>query len=662
MINYKVTQSNKTISILLAMFVIFIYYPVFNFPFINLDDFTAIVNNPDIKNGLNWESIKWSFTTTYYDYWHPLTWISHCFDWSLYGSNAGGHHLSNVILHLFNTIILFHFIFNLTKNKINSTFGAILFAIHPMHIESVAWIVERKDVLSMFWALLTLLFYTVYKNSNQAKFYIYGVIFYILCLMTKPMFVTLPFVLLLIDFTFSNETVWTQIASIKRFSKLFTNKIIFFTLSFSSAYFTYITVKSINAIGSFDNLPLINRIYNAINSYYEFLINFFVPYNVSIYHPYHNIDKITTILLPIGIVIFSISLILIIYRKNNLITIGVLWFLGSLVPVIGIIQTGSQSYADRFAYFPYIGLYISLISILSSSFKKHKNVSLILFCVFLSINNRYQLSFWESTEKLFRRSLQMDDSSLLLHTNLGQHYMLKNEIDSAKYHFEKAVIYDNQYPIGLYNLGILKLNNSKYTEAIEYFKKTISADSNYYDAYLTAAECYIELGNDTLTNLMLDKSKPHLYKSIKKNEHNYRTHYTLGKIHYFLNNIDSTVFYYKKSLSQNPDQWNIYNDLGLIYLNNNNSKLAMELFYKSIEFNQDKYEPWHNILLVTNKNKQYKETIKIASYALNKFPNNIKILHSRANAYYAINDRKKCQQDLNKIHDLDSNVIISMKD
>ncbi len=657
----NIYNNNRFIYFFFFSIIIILYFPVLNYEFIDLDDYTAIVNNPFIKNGLNWESIKWSFTTTYYDYWHPLTWITHIIDWQLYGPNAGGHHLTNVLFHILNTIVLFKFLLILLKNRLKPFFISLLFAIHPMHVESIAWAVERKDVLSMFWGLLTLYYYLIFKNYNITKYYLFSIFIFILCLMTKPMFVTIPFILILIDLLINDTTVLNQINSITKIRVLILNKTPFIILSILSAIFTIITVKTEHTLKSFNDLSLLNRIYNSINTYSKLYENLLFPLKTSIIHPYIPFENFSNIIFQLIIVILVTTTIIITFKNCKITIIGLIWFFVTLLPVIGLIQTGSQSYADRFVYFPYIGLYISLITIIFYNKKYFKNKIIIvsIFTLYLSFVNRTQLAHWQNTETLFTRSLQIDDRSLIIHNNLGKYYLNKGNIDSAKYHFEKSVFYNNEFKLGLYNTGLIRLHNNKNEEAIKLFQKVINLDPYYFDAYISLAECALKINNDSLLNTSLDQSLEYLQKTTKRD---YYLQYLLGKTYYYKNNLDSSIKYYELSLKQNPNQWESYNNIGTIYFNLKEYLKSSELYMKAISINKNALEPWKNILLITQIENDLQKTINLSTLAIELFPNEFSFYLSRAKAYHALNNFNLAKKDFIKAQMLNKNLVIKLEE
>ena len=351
-------QNSELIVItVLSVLVIFIYAQTVGFGFINFDDNQYVYENPFVASGLHWATIKWAFTEFHSANWHPLTWISHQLDATLFGLNAGGHHATNVIFHLINSILAF-VVFNKYTNCFwKSAVVAALFAVHPMHVESVAWISERKDVLStMFWFLTMWTYFGYVKNDKSRNCYLLTLLLFILGLMSKPMLVTLPFVLLLMDYGFLE-----RLKSRHDLKSLVIEKIPFFALSAISSYITILAQKSEGAIQSLEFLPFQTRLLNAVVSYAKYIVSFFYPVKLSVWYPYDENFAVWQIagsmVLLLAITAFCIWQI----RQRKYLLTGWLWFLGTLIPVIGLVQVGSQPIADRYTYIPYFGLFIMLV-------------------------------------------------------------------------------------------------------------------------------------------------------------------------------------------------------------------------------------------------------------------------------------------------------------
>ncbi|MHC4194038.1 MAG: glycosyltransferase family 39 protein [Planctomycetota bacterium] len=362
------------IYLTLVLATLAVYWQVHNYGFVNYDDPAYVSENQNIKSGITWDSIKWALTAGYAANWHPLTWLSHMLDWQLFGTDAGGHHLTNLFLHIANSLLLFTVLKRMTSALWPSAFVAALFALHPLHVESVAWITERKDVLSTFFWMLTVAAYLRYVERPSLGRYLLTLSLFALGLMAKPMLVTLPFVLLLLDhwplgrFQLAQAVEDSDGQRLKLVSvssrwkmsyRLVLEKVPFFALSAISSVVTFIVQRSAGAVTPVEKLPSHIRVINALTSYLVYIQKMIWPSRLAMFYPYPDKTRLMwqAIAFAPFFVFFSVAAIFLMHRRKYLFT-GWLWYLGTLVPVIGLIQVGSQACADRYTYVPLIGLFV----------------------------------------------------------------------------------------------------------------------------------------------------------------------------------------------------------------------------------------------------------------------------------------------------------------
>ena len=335
---------------------------------INFDDDKYITENNHIKSGINQENIKWAFGTVVSGNWHPLTLLSHMLDWSLFGANASGHHLINLLLHIGNALLLFFFFNRMTKNLWSSAFVAALFALHPLRVESVAWAAERKDVLSMFFGLASFYAYACYVENYKFSKYFLCLILFALSLMAKPMLVTLPFVLLLLDYwplerwqrALQKELSTPVKSRDYSISRLFWEKAPFLLLTIVSSIVTLWAQNKGGTIASMEGASFLTRIMNAIISYVSYLVKTFWPVNLAVFYPYQFSFPFWQILTSCFILIGITIVVIYAIKKLPFLFVGWFWYLGTLIPVIGLVQVASQAMADRYTYLPSIGIAIML--------------------------------------------------------------------------------------------------------------------------------------------------------------------------------------------------------------------------------------------------------------------------------------------------------------
>jgi tetratricopeptide (TPR) repeat protein len=447
----------RFIALLLALVTLLAYLPVVRDGFVNYDDQTYVTENPVVQKGLTWTGIQWAFTTGHGGNWHPLTWLSLMLDDELFGINAGAFHFVNVLFHAANTVLLFVLLWRLAGALWPAAFIAALFAWHPLHVESVAWIAERKDVLSTFFALLTLLAYAKYAMENCHRSFWLALIFFALGLMSKPMLVTLPFVMLLLDFwpvqRFNGSTV----------QRLFIEKIPFFALSAISCIVTFLAQRHGEAVMTLEQFPINLRFENAIISYGRYLLKTVWPFDLAVIYPLPNhlswIHAAAATSAPVLLLVSWIAWRG--CRTGPYLLVGWLWFLGTLVPVIGLVQVGSAALADRYTYFPLIGIFIAAVfgvRDLAERFQFPKIIlpaaSVLILGACLSLTER-QLSCWRDSESLFTHAIAVTRDNAAAEIDLGVALEQQGRQTEALAHYREAARISPENIQAHYNIGNL---------------------------------------------------------------------------------------------------------------------------------------------------------------------------------------------------------------
>ncbi len=521
-----ISENNRTVGIYLILILstIIAYWGVSNNDFISYDDHDYISENTHVRQGLNFGNIVWAFTTGRQGNWHPLTWISHMADCELFGLNAAYHHLHNVLLHLASTLLLFELLRRMTGAKWRSAFVAAAFALHPVHVESVAWAAERKDVLSgLFW-MLTIAAYVRYVKSPSVSRYLPVLTAFALGLMAKPMLVTLPFVLLLLDYwplkrfqRGAPGTSSTKHFQKKRVLELIKEKIPLFLCCIASSVITYIVQQRGGAMlfTEAGTAPLATRLANAPVSYIVYMGKMLCPINLAVLYPYPADGFPLWQPITAFVLLAAISLIVLrLAKRKPYLPVGWLWYVGTMVPVIGLIQVGFQSMADRYTYLPYIGLFIIVAWAADEIFggwKKRKIVLGILAATTLGgmiILTRAQVKYWKSSMTLYEHALDVTDNNFIMHYNMGLELVKVNRIKDAEGYFRrtteinpdfdqaysdlgnalwlrgepekaanlyrKTLEINPEHPLANYNLGILLETQGKFDEAIVYLRKALS--------------------------------------------------------------------------------------------------------------------------------------------------------------------------------------------
>jgi protein O-mannosyl-transferase len=441
------------ICILLAAVTLSLYGPVIRHPFINYDDKDYVTENQQVRAGLSWHTMVWALTATGKANWHPLTWISHALDCQLYGMDAAGHHLSSILFHVLNTVLLFLLLAQVTRLTVRSAVVAALFALHPLNVESVAWIAERKNVLSMFFFLLALGAYGWYTRQPNWRRYAAVALLFALGLASKPMVITLPCVLLLLDYwPLGRVRGWAKASTIfpvpqTAWARLVAEKVPLLALSAASAIVTVIAQQSGHAVVQGGHLYFQVRAENALYSYAMYVGKVFWPVHLAVFYP-HPLDKLTFLQ-----VVFSGLFLIVVCTyvwwervKRPYLVTGWLWFLGTLVPVIGFIQVGAQGMADRYAYLPTIGLFVMLVwrtgdwaEEHSLSFRTIAPVTVTVLVVLCALTFR-QIGYWHSSYDLWTHTLAVTQDNFAANNNLGDLLLGQGRPEAIRYYEAAAAI------------------------------------------------------------------------------------------------------------------------------------------------------------------------------------------------------------------------------
>jgi len=455
--------------------------------FVNYDDPLYVLDNAHVRAGLTWRGIEWAFTHVHSQNWHPLTTISHMLDCQLFGVNPGAHHLMNVFFHSIAAVLLFVLLAQITDGPSRtggiwlSGFVAAVFAIHPLRVESVAWIAERKDVLSGVFFMLTLIAYAAYTRKRSLGRYLTMSIFLACGLMSKPMLITTPLILLLLDYwplkRFEGSTV----------SKLLIEKVPLFALSIGSCVATLWAQNF--ALGSTEFLPLTWRITNAIFSYFEYVRQMFWPVDLIPFyvHPEGRVEM-WRFLFAVIILVAVTSITWIRRRKNPYLVVGWFWYLIMLIPVIGIVQVGLQGHADRYTYLPQIGLDVALVRLIWDLTKSWRQQKIFLSGVgvtvvgTLSILSWKQTMHWRDTEALWRHTLAVTPDSDVAHAGLGGILFVRGQIDESIDHYERALRLRDGNVAAHFGLGRALAAKQKTDAAIFHFQKALGIQPDYIAA------------------------------------------------------------------------------------------------------------------------------------------------------------------------------------
>jgi tetratricopeptide (TPR) repeat protein len=575
--NFLNVRREGWICLFLVLITLFVYLQVGSFEFNNYDTDRYVYENRHVTSGLTIESIAWAFTTIYASNWHPVTWLSHMLDVQLFGLKSGRHHLSNVLLHIVNALLLFWILARMTGDIWKSSLVAALFAIHPLHIQSVAWVAERKDVLSAFFALLAVGCYLRYVRYPRIGRYIPVLLFFMLSLMSKPMLVTLPLVLLLLDywplkrfqFQMPNEQRSTG-SQMQAKVFLIVEKIPLLLASAASCMVTLYAQQDAGAVGSLDLYPLHLRIVNALVSYTGYLAKMLWPVNLAVIYPYPGAFPAWQILASC-LMLFGMSfLALKLYKSHPWLLVGWLWYLGTLVPVIGLVQAGTQAMADRYTYVPLIGMFIIIVWGLSELLEryrlKHIASAIIATAIVSSLTaiSWHQVGYWENSITLFEHTLDVTNNNYAAHNNLGHRLLELGKTDDALRHFAKSIEINSEFEIAHLNLGLAFSRQGKLDQAIKHYSKALQIKPNYIVAHNNLGNAWYRLGK-------ADKAYVHYLEAIKINPAYAEAYNNLGAVSIRMGDLKRAVFFFRKALKINPEfvgaQNNLKNTLAVLKKN-----------------------------------------------------------------------------------------------
>jgi Flp pilus assembly protein TadD len=539
------------IGLALSLATLIVYLPVGHQDFVTYDDDVYLTGNPHVVSGLTWENVRWAFTDSTFDWWHPLTWLSHMLDVTLFGMNAGPQHLTNLAFHVANTLLLFVVLERMTGAAWRSGFVAAMFALHPLHVESVAWVTERKDVLSTLFWMLTLWAYCRYAERPRVSRYLLVMLAFLLGLMAKPMLVTLPFVLLLLDYWPLNRLDLASGRWEPRHVRLVLEKIPLLMLTVASSVLTYIGQQHAGKMMHLAELPIGSRLANALLSYAGYLAKMVWPARLAVFYPYPTSFPAFQ-MLGAGLILVAISALAIrLVRQQPYLIVGWLWYVGTLVPVVGLVQVGGRAMADRFTYVPLIGVFIMLawgvpvlwqrlrISRISVGELGGGAIAAYAAMTF------FQLQYWQNGVTLFEHALAVTDGNFIAHNNLGVTLMRTGRVKEAVPHFQQALALWPEYPEANKSLADVLASAGQTDEAVRYYHRALQARPDWADAENN-------LGLALAGGGQLTEAVSHFSRAVQLEPKSETGHLNLGLACMKLKNTDLALVHLSQALALNP--------------------------------------------------------------------------------------------------------------
>jgi len=633
------------VAILLGLVVTAVYLRAVTNGFTNYDDDKYVLENVTIHAGPTLKGIIWAFTAFYQSNWHPLTWISHMFDCWLYGPKPAGHHFTNLVLHVAAMLMLYAVFVRMTGSPWKSGFVAGLFGLHPLHVESAAWVAERKDVLSAFFWMLTMWVYAWYAELKSAGsrlsngVYALVIAIFALGLMAKPMLVTLPFVLLLLDYwplgrlkTLRGEQIHSLIVE----------KIPLFVLTFASCVVTYHAQHREGAVRTLEQFPLGVRAANALVAYVVYIRKMFWPVDLAALYPHPGSHlPVWTVFVSSLVIVVLTGAALVLARRHRYVAVGWLWYLGTLVPVIGLVQVGEQALADRYTYVTLIGLFIIFAWGVPELLRSGKSLSnqnagfrcspVITTSGFLSLTvlaglTYVQIGYWKDSETLFRHTLAYTRGNEIAHNNYGIALAALGRTTEAMAHFRRAIELSPQYPDPHGNLGNIYDSMGRLDDAIKEYEAVLKLNPG-------DARAYYNLGNVLAKKGKAKEAMEQYDKSLEKSRNNAGAHINRGKMFAAQGKIEQAIREYQAAIKANPLIAEAHYNLGLAYKRQNRLDEALKEYHEAIRLEPKWPAPHNNLANVLLLQKKYDEAISEYKEAIRLNPAHAEAHNNLAAAY-----------------------------
>ncbi len=591
--------------------------------FINFDDPLYVTNNPYVKRGITADNIVWAFTTTAASNWHPLTWLSHMTDVEVFGLNPRGHHLTNVFIHILSTLLLFLFLDQITGASWRSLLVAALFALHPLHVESVAWVAERKDVLSGFFWLLTLLFYAGYVKHQQVKFYLLALSSFVAGLMAKPMLVTLPVVMLLLDYwpfnRFKHETAHEGTSAGSTLFSLVREKLPFLLFSALSSLVTLYAQHKGEALKTLDVTPFGLRVGNAVIAYVKYLAKTTWPQDLAILYPFPSSVPLLQVFGSCLTLILISAVVIRFRRRYPYLLVGWFWFLVTLVPVIGLVQVGWQSMADRYTYIPLTGLFIMgswLIPDLIRGWSQGKAILAVLAIGVVSAlvaATWLQLGYWKDNISLYRHTLQVTTGNYPILNNYGTALADQGNMDEATQQYEEALRVWPRSALAHVNLGVAFSNQGKFMEAIRHYNEALRLIPDYALAHGNLGRALANLGR-------IDEAIIHYEEALKIDPSFADIHLNLGILLLKMGQHDRAFEHYRSYLRLEPNSTKGPINMGAELAQEGKLEEAIGCFNQALAVDPDSVEAHFNLGIILARQNRPGEAAQHFSHVLRMRP------------------------------------------
>jgi tetratricopeptide (TPR) repeat protein len=598
------------ISIALIVLNVLVYASVWRHDFVSFDDPQYVTENVHVTGGLTWAGVRWALTTGEAGNWHPLTWISHMLDVRLFGVHAGPQHVTNLVLHIVNSLLLFGVLWRMTGALGLSAFVGALFAVHPIHVESVAWISERKDVLSTFFWFLGVWAYVDYVREGKWTRYALVFLFLALGLMSKPMLVTFPFALLLLDY-------WPLSRPVS--GRLVVEKMPLFALVAASSVVTFLAQSRGGAVSALAALPLTSRVANAVVAYVGYIQKMLWPVQLAVLYPYSR-EFGWRLALAAVVLITLTALATIESRRYRYVLVGWLWYLGTLVPVIGLVQVGIQSMADRYAYVPSVGLFIIVAWGVTDLLRAlpHRRVTIlaaagsaIVACTFTA---RTQVQYWRDSLTLWEHAASVSPGDAHVETALGSVLSEKGKVAEATALFADALQREPQFAEAHNKLGVALADQGRLADAIPHYEAALRSKPSL-------AEAHYNLGNALAAQGKLEDAIAQYHEALRLRPDDAATHNGLGSALDDAGRLDDAIAEYQQAIRLNQKFADAHNNLGAARAKQGRTDDAILEFLEALRLNPDQADAHYNVAVMLNAKGRTAEAVQHLQEALRLKPN-----------------------------------------
>ncbi len=674
------------LAALLGLVTLGVYWRVMRYDFINFDDPLYVTKNPQVQGGLSWDDVKWAFTTMHAANWHPLTWLSLMLDCQFFGLNAGADHLVNVLLHTADVLLLFGLFLQLTRRLWSSAFIAALFAWHPLHVESVAWIAERKDVLSAFFGLLTLLAYVRYVQKQSrvegresgidvaieapearraTRDYFLALFFFACGLMAKPMLVTLPFVFLLLDYWPLQRAPGFELRP-SAWWRLAWEKWPFFVLTAASCVVTFIAQEQSGAVASLATNSLPGRLGNAAVAYVQYLGLTVYPVNLAVIYPLPKEIPWGEVTGAVAVLAVICGLVWQARRQCPYLLVGWLWYLGMLVPVIGLVQVGTQALADRYTYLPLIGVFLGITFWVTDLAQRWRPRSIILIPVTVAVlgaclvATARQLRYWRDSERLYQHTLAITENNYIAHSNLGAALGEKGRMAEAISQFQEAIRLQPDFADAHYDLGTVLDKEGRIAEAISQFQEAIRLKPDYAGAHNNLgvafgkqgqiaeaisqfqeairlkpdfASAHYDLGTALDQEGRIAEAISQFQEAVRLKPDDADAHYNLGIALGKQGRITEAISQFQEAIRLKPDYAGAHNNLGVALGEQGQIAEAISQFQAAIRLKPDDADVHNNLGYALDQEGQIAGAISQFQEAIRLKPNFLDALNNLSNAF-----------------------------